>query len=161
MTHLRVGTGFDAHKFTENRKLFIGCVEIPFNKGLSGHSDADVLAHAICDSLLGAAGLGDIGAHFPDSDPAYADATGAHLIGKTVAKVSGKGFHPVNLDCVVVCEQPRLAPHTAEMRRQISALLSIPEDRVNIKATTTEKMGFTGRGEGVMAKAVCLIEEKS
>ncbi|MCY4042393.1 MAG: 2-C-methyl-D-erythritol 2,4-cyclodiphosphate synthase [Candidatus Dadabacteria bacterium] len=157
----RVGIGFDAHRFASGRPLFLGCVEIPFKKGLAGHSDADALAHAICDSLLGAAGLGDIGTHFPDSDPAYRDAAGAFLIEQTLGKVSGAGFAVVNVDCVVICEEPRISPHTAEMRKQISALLQIAEDRVSVKATTTEKMGFAGRGEGVAAKAVCLIEEKS
>ena len=157
----RVGIGFDAHRFAANRPLFLGCVKIPFTKGLAGHSDADALAHAICDSLLGAAGLGDIGTHFPDSDPAYRDAAGADLIEQTLGKVSEAGFAVVNVDCVVICEEPRISPHTAEMRKKISALLQIAEDRVSVKATTTEKMGFAGRGEGVAAKAACLIEEKN
>ncbi len=157
MKSFRVGTGFDAHRFGKNRKLFLGCVEIPFEKGLIGHSDADALAHAICDSLLGAAGLGDIGKHFPDSDPAYKNATGAHLLEQTRAIISRAGFQAVNVDCVIVCEKPRLSPHTGEMREKISAILGT--DAVNIKATTTEKMGFTGRGEGVAAKAMCLIEK--
>ena len=161
MKRQRVGIGFDAHRFAPNRPLFLGCVEIPFGKGLAGHSDADALAHAICDSLLGAAGLGDIGAHFPDSDPAYEGASGAFLIERTLGKISSAGFAAVNVDCVVICEEPRISPHTAEMRKKISALLKIEENRVSVKATTTEKMGFTGRGEGVAAKAVCLIEEKS
>lgn len=157
----RVGIGFDAHRFAPNRPLFLGCVEVPFEKGLAGHSDADALAHAICDSLLGAAGLGDIGAHFPDTDPAYRGASGAFLIEQTVGKISAEGFTVANVDCVVVCEKPRLSPHTAEMRKRISALLGVAENCVNIKATTTEGMGFAGRGEGVAAKAVCLLTEKS
>ncbi len=160
MKRVRVGIGFDAHRFAENRKLFLGCVEIPFDKGLEGHSDADVLAHAICDSLLGAAGLGDIGKHFPDSDPAYKGVSGAFLIERTREKLSRTGFQTANADCVIICEKPLLSAYTGEMEEKIAESLGTGKDAVNIKATTTEKMGFTGREEGIAAKAVCLIEEK-
>ncbi len=160
MKRISVGIGFDAHRFAENRKLFLGCLEIPFEKGLEGHSDADVLAHAICDSLLGAAAMGDIGSHFPDSDPAYENASGAFFLDRTREKISDAGFEIVNVDCVVICEKPAVSRYTEAMKEKISENLGIEENAVNIKATTTEKMGFTGRGEGIAAKAVCLIEEK-
>lgn len=157
---MRVGTGFDAHRFGGNGKLFLGCVEIPFEKGLDGHSDADVLAHAVCDCLLGAAGMGDIGSHFPDSDPAYKNISGARLLERTREKLSRAGFEIVNVDCVVICEKPLVSPHAKDMEKRISTNLGIGGKAVNVKATTTEKMGFTGRSEGIAAKAVCLIEEK-
>lgn len=160
MKSMRVGTGFDAHRFAGNRKLFLGCVEIPFEKGLDGHSDADVLAHAVCDCLLGAAGMGDIGSHFPDSDPAYKNISGTRLLERTREKLSRAGFEIVNVDCVVICEKPPVSPYAKEMEERISGSLGIGEKAVNVKATTTEKMGFTGRSEGIAAKAVCLIDEK-
>ena len=155
---IRSGIGFDAHRFAENRELFLGCVKIPFEKGLEGHSDADVLAHAICDSLLGAAGLGDIGKHFPDSDPAYKGASGTALLEQTREKIARAGFSVVNVDAVVICEKPLLAPHTAEMREKTARAVGAMPNAVNIKATTTEKTGWTGTGEGIAAKAVCLIQ---
>ena len=160
MKRIRAGIGFDAHRFAENRKLFLGCVQIPFEKGLEGHSDADALAHAICDSLLGAAAMGDIGKHFPDSDPAYKNASGTFLLDRVRKKISEAGFQIVNVDCVVICEKPVISPYAEAMKEKISENLGIEKNAVNIKATTTEKMGFTGRGEGIAAKAVCLIEEK-
>lgn len=160
MKRFRVGIGFDAHRFADGRKLFLGCVEIPFEKGLEGHSDADALAHAVCDSLLGAAGMGDIGSHFPDSDPAYRNASGTLLLERTRAKLSEAGFRIVNVDSVVICEKPLVAPHAGAMEEKISGGLGIGKNAVSVKATTTEGMGFAGRGEGIAAKAVCLIEEE-
>ncbi len=161
MKRIRVGIGFDAHRFAEKGKLFLGCVEVPFEKGLEGHSDADALAHAICDCLLGAAAMGDIGGHFPDSDPAYKNVSGTYLLEQTRKKLAEEGFEIVNVDSVVICEKPFLSNHTGEMEDKISRSLKIAKKTVSVKATTTEKMGFVGRGEGIAAKAVCLIEEDS
>ncbi|WP_462137857.1 2-C-methyl-D-erythritol 2,4-cyclodiphosphate synthase [Candidatus Mycalebacterium sp.] len=157
---IRTGIGFDAHRFAENRKLLLGCVEIPFDRGLEGHSDADVLAHAICDSMLGAAGLGDIGKHFPDTDPAYKGASGAFLLEQTREKIARAGFEVSNVDAVVICEKPLIAPHAKKMSEKIAEAIGIAPGAVNIKATTTEKTGWTGAGEGIAAKAICLIKEK-
>ncbi len=161
MKKLRTGIGFDAHRFSADKKqLFLGCVEIPFEKGLEGHSDADVLAHTICDCLLGAAAMGDIGGHFPDSDPEYKNVSGTFLLEQTRIKLSKAGFEIINVDSVVICEKPVISPHIGEMKNKISRSLGIEKKAVNVKATTTEGMGFTGRGEGIAAKAACLIEEK-
>ncbi|QMU55851.1 MAG: 2-C-methyl-D-erythritol 2,4-cyclodiphosphate synthase [Candidatus Mycalebacterium zealandia] len=157
---IRTGIGFDAHRFAEDRELFLGCVKIPFDRGLEGHSDADVLAHAICDSMLGAAGLGDIGKHFPDTDPTYKGASGASLLEQTREKIVRAGFEVSNVDAVVICEKPLITPYAEEMSGKIAEAIGIAPGAVNIKATTTEKMGWTGAGEGIAAKAICLITEK-
>ena len=159
---IRVGVGFDVHRFEEGRRLLIGGVDIPFEKGLAGHSDADVLAHAICDAILGAAALGDIGTHFPDTDERYAGADSMALLREVVALAAGRGLSPHNVDSVVIAERPRLAPHVEEIRKRLAEVLGLPEDAVGVKATTSEGLGFTGREEGIAAHAVCtLLEEKS
>ncbi len=156
---MRIGHGYDVHRFAEDRKLFIGGVNIPFTKGLLGHSDADVLLHAVCDALLGAAALGDIGKHFPDSDPAYKGIDSKLLLKNTVEKIVEKGFKVSNLDATVIAQVPKLAPYIEDMKNCIADLCGISADRVNVKATTEEKLGFTGREEGIAAHAVCLLEE--
>jgi 2-C-methyl-D-erythritol 2,4-cyclodiphosphate synthase len=153
----RVGQGFDVHRLVEGRKLVIGGVEIPYAKGLLGHSDADVLLHAICDALLGAAALGDIGRHFPDSDARYKGIDSRELLRQVVALVTKKGLSIGNVDATIIAEAPRMAPHIAGMVANIAADLGVAKDRVNVKATTTEQLGFTGRGEGIAAQAVCLV----
>ncbi len=158
---MRVGTGFDVHRLTEGRKLILGGVAIPFEKGLLGHSDADVLAHAVTDALLGASALGDIGQLFPDSDPAYEGADSVALLGTVCRKLRECGFSPYNVDATVIAERPKLAPYIREMRENLSEALGVPLDRVSVKATTTEGLGFTGRGEGIAAECVCLVEEKA
>ena len=157
---IRIGTGFDVHRLEAGRPLILGGVEIPFDKGLAGHSDADVLAHAVCDAILGAAALGDIGTHFPDSDARYAGADSLDLLREVVAMAAGRGLVPHNVDTVVIAERPKLAPHVAEMRKRLAAALGLPEDSVGVKATTSEGLGFTGRGEGIGAQAVCTLREK-
>lgn len=157
MTGLRIGHGFDVHAFAADRQLIIGGVHIPWDLGLAGHSDADVLLHAICDALLGAAGLGDIGRHFPDSDPRYHNIDSRHLLREVRNKISECGFHVVNVDSTVIVQAPRMAPHITLMQTHIAADLAVPLNAVNVKATTTEKLGFTGRGEGIAAEAVCLL----
>jgi len=153
---MRVGQGFDVHALVPGRKLVIGGVAIAYEKGLQGHSDADVLLHAICDALLGAAGLGDIGRHFPDSDPAYKDADSRKLL-REVRKKIGR-FRIVNIDATILAQEPRMAPHVARMAENIAADLGIGPGSINIKATTTEHLGFVGRLEGIAAQAVALIE---
>ncbi|TGA96860.1 2-C-methyl-D-erythritol 2,4-cyclodiphosphate synthase [Sporolactobacillus shoreae] len=155
---MRVGHGFDVHQFAEQRKLIIGGVTIPYQLGLAGHSDADVLLHAISDALLGAAGEGDIGGHFPDTDEAYKDADSKALLTEVLAIIRAKGYTVGNVDCVVIAQKPKLAPYIGDMRQTIAAILETEPDRINVKATTTEKLGFTGRGEGIAAEAVCLLE---
>ena len=155
---MRVGQGFDVHQLVAGRKLVIGGVEIAYEKGLLGHSDADVLLHAICDALLGAAALGDIGKHFPDSDERYKGIDSRKLLREVVALVKKRGHLVVNVDATIIAEAPRMAPHIPAMVSNIAADLAIEAGQVNIKATTTEKLGFTGRGEGIAAQAVCLIE---
>ena len=154
---MRIGQGFDVHQLVEGRKLIIGGVEIPHEKGLLGHSDADVLLHAICDALLGAAALGDIGRHFPDSDPRYKGIDSRHLLREVGQLLKGKGFRVTNLDATIIAQAPKMAPYIAQMVANIAADLEVAADCVNVKATTTEKLGFTGRGEGIAAQAVCLI----
>jgi 2-C-methyl-D-erythritol 2,4-cyclodiphosphate synthase len=156
---LRVGFGYDVHAFVTGRPLFLGGVEIPHTHGLLGHSDADVLLHAICDALLGAAALGDIGRHFPDTDPAYKGISSLLLLNRTVSLLSDNGFRISNIDSTLVLQKPRLAPHIPHMVEKISSTAGIPSSSVNVKATTTEKLGFTGREEGVAAYAVVLLEE--
>ncbi|MHB1292903.1 MAG: 2-C-methyl-D-erythritol 2,4-cyclodiphosphate synthase [Sulfuricella sp.] len=156
---MRVGQGFDVHQLVEGRKLIVGGVEIPYERGLLGHSDADVLLHAICDALLGAAGLGDIGRHFPDSDPRYKGIDSRRLLREVARLLGEKGFGVVNLDATIIAQAPKMAPYIAQMVANIAADLEVAADCVNVKATTTEKLGFTGRGEGIAAQAVCLIEK--
>ncbi|MEO6022588.1 MAG: 2-C-methyl-D-erythritol 2,4-cyclodiphosphate synthase [Burkholderiales bacterium] len=158
MTRLRIGQGFDVHGFAADRKLIIGGVDIAYHLGLAGHSDADVLLHAICDSLLGAAGLGDIGRHFPDSDTTYKNIDSRELLREVSEKIAGLGFQVVNVDATIIAQAPRMAPHVAGMVANIAADLGVETDVVNVKATTTEKLGFIGRGEGIAAQAVCLLE---
>lgn len=154
---LRAGIGYDVHKLTYGRKLILGGVDIPFEKGLLGHSDADVLLHAISDALLGAASLGDIGRHFPDNDPSYKDIDSMILLKKVARLLNDKGYEISNIDATVVCQRPKLAPYIDQMRSNISEALGLDADDINIKATTTEAMGFEGRGEGISSHAVCLI----
>jgi 2-C-methyl-D-erythritol 2,4-cyclodiphosphate synthase len=153
---MRIGQGFDVHALVVGRKLVIGGVTIPFGKGLDGHSDADVLLHAICDALLGAAGLGDIGRHFPDSDAAYKNADSRTLLREVKRKLGG--LRIVNIDATILAQEPRMAPHVARMIENIAADLGIEPAAVNLKATTTECLGFIGRAEGIAAQAVVLLE---
>ena len=157
MNDIRVGHGFDVHAFAENRKLIIGGVEIPHELGLAGHSDADVLLHAICDALLGAAGLGDIGRHFPDTDMAFAGIDSRILLRRVAEQLRERNWRVGNVDATIIAQAPKMAPHIARMTAHIAEDLGIALDRVNVKATTTEKLGFTGRREGIAAEAVCLI----
>lgn len=155
---MRVGQGFDVHALVEGRALIIGGVTIPFDKGLEGHSDADVLLHAVCDALLGAAALGDIGRHFPDTDARYKGADSRVLL-RAVAKLLGSaGFAVINVDSTILAQAPKMAPHIPAMVDNIAADLGIARDRVNVKAKTTERLGFTGRGEGIAAEAIALLE---
>lgn len=156
---MRVGFGYDVHAFVTDRPLILGGVEIPHTHGLLGHSDADVLLHAICDALLGAAALGDIGRHFPDSDPAYKGISSLILLQKTVELVFGRGFSISNIDTTLVLQKPKLAAHIPQMVREIARVTGLAETAVNVKATTTERLGFAGREEGVAAYAVVLLEE--
>jgi 2-C-methyl-D-erythritol 2,4-cyclodiphosphate synthase len=155
---MRIGQGFDVHAFAAGRKLMMGGVEIPHARGLLGHSDADVLLHAICDALLGAAGLGDIGQHYPDSSPQYADVDSRILLRSTAAKLKELKFRVVNIDATIVAEAPRMSPHIPRMIGNIAADLGVAPSMINIKATTTERLGFVGRDEGIAAMAVALIE---
>ena len=158
MERMRIGFGFDVHAFLEGRKLFLGGVEIPYEKGLAGHSDGDVLIHAISDAILGAAAEADIGVHFPDTDPAIAGIAGERILAHVTALVVEKGFHIVNVDTVIVCERPKVQPHREAIRERIASILGIGKDRVSVKGKTTERLGFTGREEGIAAYAVCLLE---
>lgn len=158
---MRIGQGYDVHRLVAERPLILGGIEIPYEKGLLGHSDADVLLHAISDALLGAAALGDIGAHFPDSDPAYRGADSAELLRAVGDLVRGAGYEIENIDSTVVCQAPKLAPHIASMRARIAEVLALPTEAVSVKASTEEHMGFTGRGEGIAAHAVCLLTERT
>jgi 2-C-methyl-D-erythritol 2,4-cyclodiphosphate synthase len=156
---MRVGLGFDAHRLVPGRPLILGGVEIPHHLGLLGHSDADVLTHAIGDALLGAGAAGDLGTHFPDSDPAYKNISSLVLLKRIVALVRERGFRPVNVDATIVAEKPKLAPHIPGMVANLAATLGLPPEAVNVKATTTEQMGFAGKEEGISAHAVVLVEE--
>ena len=156
---MRIGHGYDVHRLVENRKLILGGVEIPFEKGLLGHSDADVLLHAIADSLLGAAALGDIGKLFPDSDPQYAGADSLLLLKKVCDVLKENGYGIINIDSTVLCQRPKLRTYIDEMRANIASACSMRIDDVSVKATTEEGLGFTGAGEGIAAHAVCLIEK--
>ena len=155
---MRIGHGYDVHRLVKDRKLIIGGVEIPFELGLLGHSDADVLLHAICDALLGAAALGDIGKHFPDNDKAYKGIDSKILLEKTVELISQNGYKISNIDSTIIAQKPKLAEYIPQMRGIIAKLCNIDEDCVNVKATTEEKLGFTGALEGISAHAVCIIE---
>lgn len=157
---LRVGLGFDTHPFDTERPLILGGVEIPFAVGLSGYSDADVIVHAVIDALLGAAGAGDIGQHFPDTDERYKGVSSLELLAEVKKLLDGKGYSIVNIDTVVVLEEPKLSQYRDQMILALAKVLGVSEDYINIKATTTEGLGFTGRGEGIAAQAVVLIEKK-
>jgi len=154
---MRIGQGFDVHQLVTGRKLIIGGVEIPHDKGLLGHSDADVLLHAICDALLGAAALGDIGKHFADSDAKFKNIDSRILLREVIRLVNNAGFRVGNVDATIIAQAPKMAPHIARMVENISADLGIPMNAVNVKATTTEKLGYAGRGEGIAAEAVALL----
>lgn len=154
---IRVGSGFDVHQLVEGRKLILGGVEIPFEKGLLGHSDADVLLHAVKDALLGAAALGDIGRHFSDSDERYRGISSIKLLQEVKVKLEKKGYGINNIDATIIAQAPKMAPYIEIMRENIAGTLGIPLENINIKATTTEKLGFTGRGEGIAAQAVVTI----
>jgi 2-C-methyl-D-erythritol 2,4-cyclodiphosphate synthase len=156
---MRVGFGYDVHPFVSGRPLILGGIQIPYLFGLKGHSDADVLIHAICDALLGAIAEGDIGRHFPDTDLQYRDIKSTLLLKMVLAKVREKGFHPVNIDATLVTQKPKLSDNIPRMVKEIANVLEIETERVNVKATTTEGLGFTGREEGIAAYAVALVEE--
>lgn len=155
---LRIGHGYDVHRLVENRKLIIGGVEIPYEKGLLGHSDADVLLHAISDALLGAAALGDIGCLFPDNDPKYKDADSLELLKEVVSVLKKNGYSVVNIDCTLIAQNPKMRPYISEIRNNIASACGISADFVSVKATTEEGLGFSGSGEGMAAHSVCIIE---
>lgn len=156
---MRIGHGYDVHRLVEGRKLILGGVEIPYEKGLLGHSDADVLLHAVSDALLGAAGLGDIGRHFPDTDPAYKGADSGKLLAIVGEKVAAAGYRISNIDVTMIAQRPKLKDHIPQMQKNIADRLGIDPSRVNVKATTEEHLGFTGDGSGMSCHAVCLLEE--
>ena len=157
MSGLRIGHGYDVHRLVEGRSLILGGVAIPWEKGLLGHSDADVLTHAVMDALLGAAALGDIGVHFPDNDPAYEGADSIRLLETVTELLRGRGYRLGNLDCTVIAQAPKLAPHIEAMRKNLAAACGAELSQVNVKATTEERLGFTGSGEGISAQAVALV----
>ena len=157
---MRVGFGYDVHAFVTGRPLFLGGIEIPYLLGLQGHSDADVLLHAICDALLGAIGEGDIGKHFPDTDSQYRDVRSTLLLKRVINKIKEKRFHLANIDATIVAQKPKLSEFISRMVKQIADVLEIEPGKVNVKATTTEGLGFAGRGEGIGAYAVALVEEE-
>lgn len=156
---MRIGMGYDVHKLTEDRKLIIGGVEIPYTLGLLGHSDADVLLHAVMDSLLGAAALGDIGKHFPDTDVKYKGISSLDLLAQVKNLIKEKGYKIVNIDATIIAQKPKMAPYIPSMVKNIAETLGIYEDKVNVKATTEEGLGFTGKEEGISSQSICLIEE--
>lgn len=155
----RIGQGFDVHQLTEGRPLIIGGITIPYEKGLLGHSDADVLLHTVADACLGAIGEGDIGRHFPDTDPAFKDADSAKLMEHVWQLVKDKGYELVNADCTIIAQKPKMAPYIQQMRERIAELLNADTEQINVKATTTEKLGFTGRGEGIASQVVVLLKQ--
>ena len=157
---MRVGIGYDVHKLVENRALILGGVEIPWEKGLLGHSDADVLLHAIMDALLGAAALGDIGKHFPDTDPQYKGISSIRLLEHVAKLIEEKGYIVENIDATIIAQKPKMAPHIPQMRANMAKAMGINESQLNIKATTEEKLGFTGREEGIASQAICLLNER-
>lgn len=156
---MRIGHGYDVHRLVLEQKLILGGVEVPYEKGLLGHSDADVLTHAVMDALLGAAGLGDIGKHFPDTDPAYAGADSMKLLEHVAGLLRARGWQVSNVDATILAQRPKLAPYIPAMRRALAGHLGLEEEQVNVKATTEEGLGFTGSGEGMAAHAVCLLEK--
>ncbi|MBS6371679.1 MAG: 2-C-methyl-D-erythritol 2,4-cyclodiphosphate synthase [Lawsonibacter sp.] len=155
---MRIGHGYDVHRLVEGRRLILGGVEVPHTLGLLGHSDADVLTHAVMDALLGAAGLGDIGRHFPDTDPAYAGADSLKLLDYVVELLEAQGWKVGNVDATILAQRPKLAPHLEQMRENLAARMKVEPEQVNVKATTEEKLGFTGAEEGIASHAVCLLE---
>lgn len=157
---VRIGHGYDVHRMVAGRKLILGGVEIPFQKGLDGHSDADVLLHAVCDALLGSLSLGDIGTHFPDKDPQFKDISSLKLLGRVSSMIKEKRFIIGNIDVTIVAQEPRLSGYTSQMRENIARTVEVDKGQVNIKATTTEGLGFAGKGEGIAAHAVVLVEEE-
>lgn len=156
---IRVGMGYDVHKLTEGRDLILGGVNIPWEKGLLGHSDADVLIHAIMDALLGAAALGDIGKHFPDTDPAYKGISSVKLLVHVAGLLKENGYAVGNIDATIIAQKPKMAPHISQMRKNMAEALGITESKINVKATTEEGLGFTGSGEGISSQAICLLTE--
>lgn len=156
---MRIGHGYDVHKLVENRELIVGGVHIPYEKGLLGHSDADVLLHAVSDALLGATAMGDIGGMFPDNDPEYLGADSLVLLREVFQRLRDNGYSVINVDCTVIAQKPKMKPYIPEMRMNIAAALSTDADNISVKATTEEEMGFTGRGEGISAHCVCLIDK--
>lgn len=156
----RAGIGFDSHHFIEGRKLFLGGIEVPHDRGLNGHSDADVLLHALTDAMLGAAGLGDIGTHFPDSNPRWKDSPSRLFVEFTLQMLQEKGYRVGNVDLTIFAQSPRMQPYRPQIRASIAAMLQIPDNAVNVKATTTDGMGFIGRNEGIAAQAIVLIESR-
>ena len=156
--NFRIGEGYDVHRLVEGRRCIIGGVEIPFEKGLLGHSDADVLLHAVTDALLGAAGMGDIGRRYPDTDPKWKGADSLELLKDTANFLKEQGFFPVNVDCTVICQLPKITPHAEQMRQNIANALGIASSFVNVKGKTEEGLGFTGEGKGIAARAVALVE---
>ena len=156
---MRVGMGYDVHKLTEGRKLILGGVDIPWEKGLLGHSDAEVLIHAVMDALLGAAALGDIGKHFPDTDPAYKGISSVKLLVHVAGLLHEHGYEVGNIDATIIAQKPKMAPHIPQMRKNMAEALGIPESKINVKATTEEGLGFTGSGEGISSQAICLLTE--
>ncbi|MCD8036465.1 MAG: 2-C-methyl-D-erythritol 2,4-cyclodiphosphate synthase [Clostridiales bacterium] len=156
---MRIGTGYDVHRLTTDRKLILGGVDIPYEKGLLGHSDADVLIHAVMDALLGAAALGDIGKHFPDNDDSYKNISSLVLLKRVCLLLKDKGYNTINIDATIIAQRPKLAGYINDMEKNIAEALEISVDCVNVKATTEEGLGFTGKGEGIAAQAVCLIEK--
>lgn len=157
MKSARVGMGFDVHPFVEGRPLILGGVTVPYSKGLQGHSDADVVCHALADSLLGALALGDIGVHFPSSDPSWSGACSLDLLSRVAAMVAAEGYTPGNVDVTIVTQEPKISPFVEKMRQKIGSALSVPHEMVSVKATTTDYLGFCGRGEGIAALAVSLL----
>ena len=155
---IRVGIGFDVHAFTDGDFVMLGGVRIPHERGVRAHSDGDVVIHALCDALLGAAGLGDIGMHFPDTDPQWRGVAGAVLLERVLAMLVARGFEPVNVDVTILAERPRIGPHREAMRRRLAELLELTPEVVNVKATTTEQLGLIGRGEGIAAQAIVLVD---
>lgn len=160
MSEMRIGHGYDVHRLAEGRKLILGGVDIPWERGLLGHSDADVLTHAVMDALLGAAGLGDIGKHFPDTDPAYAGADSLKLLAHVAGLLEERGFFVGNVDATIIAQRPKLAPHIPAMRDNLARVMGVETGRINVKATTEEGLGFTGAGEGMAAHAVCLLTQE-
>lgn len=160
MTEFRIGFGYDVHRLVEGRPLILGGVMVPYHEGLKGHSDADVLTHAVIDALLGSLGMGDIGHHFPDTDPQYKDMSSLLLLAKVMKWVGDKGYEVNNVDATVVAQRPKLSPHMPTMRENLAKILDAEPDQVNVKATTTEGLGFAGRGEGVVAFAVVSVTKR-